>query len=81
MRYASVGTLQTGGVAASPSYFSVDGGATNLKGWNTSGSGDPGDWAASGDAFSASAGTGVVPVSAVDEILLDAMGFSIVPPT
>lgn len=81
-RYKSNGTRQLGNDTASPSYFSIDGGATNLRGWYTGGAnnGDPGDWAGSpgSDAYDAFGTTGVqlFPTSNADLILMDVLGYN-----
>lgn len=79
-RYSASGTRQTGGVSASPSYFSIDSGATDLKDFYTGGgAGDPGDWAGGGgsDPFDAVGTTGVsIPLSSVDKIVIDVLGCS-----
>src|SRR5882757_7425052 len=71
-RYASAGALQT--TTGGPSYFSIDGGATNLHAWNNFATGnhdDLGDWAVNGshDAFDDRTGPGVInSLTVVDRI-------------
>lgn len=82
LRYASAGTRQiTNSPTASPSYFSLDGGVTNLHAFNTGGSGDIFDWASSTpqDAFDWQVSGGVMSYLPVDGYLLDAIGMSSVP--
>ena len=59
-------------------YFSIDGGSTNLKGFNSAGGGDRQDWASgSNDAFNAFSSSGVQNnLSEVDLISLDVIGYS-----
>ncbi len=63
---------------ATPGYFSVDDGATNLVSFNTNASGDFGDWASSAvtDAYRAFAVSGAVTtISDADMIVMDAIGW------
>jgi len=79
-RYAGSGVRQTGTGAAS--YFSINGGATDLDNWNnfqTGNNGDLADWAPSAgyDAFDDNSYPGVVnQLSAVDLTLMRALGWS-----
>lgn len=75
-RYASPGVLQTNG--ENSTYFSIDGGDTDLAAFSTSS--DLSDWApsVSDDSFDAYADPGVAnTISAVDETLLSALGFDV----
>ena len=79
-RYASAGTLTAG--TGGPSYFSVDGGVSNLADFNNFATGhldgDLGDWADSvpADSFSAVSHTGQrLAISSVDMLVLDAIGY------
>ncbi len=80
-RYASSGVLQT--TTGGPSYFSIDGGATDLRNWNnfvTGNHDDLGDWAASGglDAFNDQSGPGVLlPLSPVDKLNMNIVGYQL----
>ena len=75
-QYASPGVLAIG--TAAPSYFSVDGGVTNLGTFdNTS---DDADWSQStgNDSFDAYANPGVInPITPVDQELMNVIGFQI----
>lgn len=76
-RYGSLGTLL--GSNTSPTYFSVDGGATVINYYNLLSGGDAGDWAASAgnDAFDAFANSGVVlPFTAGDYTMMQALGYN-----
>ncbi len=73
--------------AATPGYFSVDGGATNLGGFNTNPGGDAGDWGTSmgNDSANAFSSPGVVNAfSASDVAAMNAIGWeaagSVAPP-
>ena len=78
-------------VAATPGYFSANGGVTDLGAFNTVAGGDPGDWASSvtDDPFDAFAASGVLqPVTQNDLTVMDAIGWqptgsggTIVPPS
>ena len=59
-------------------YFSIDGGSTNLKGFNSTGGGDLQDWASgSNDAFNAFSSSGVQNnLSEVDLVSMDVIGYS-----
>ena len=80
-RYASAGALQIG--TGAPSYFSIDGGVTNLRSWNNFATGnhdDLGDWAqdATHDAFDDRSGPGVLnSISLVDRINMDVIGWDV----
>ncbi len=80
-RYASAGALQIG--SGAPSYFSIDGGVTNLHSWNnfvTGNHDDLGDWAqgATHDAFDDRSGPGVLnSMSLVDRINMDVIGWDV----
>lgn len=63
-----------------PHYFSINNGTTNLRDWNTNGSGDPGDWAGAGgglgDAFNAFTSSGLVqPMDEIDFVNIDILGY------
>jgi hypothetical protein len=79
LRYSAPGVHQfTTGAA---SYFSIDGGATNLDSWNnfqTGNSGDLGDWApsAGNDAFNDNSNPGVInALTSTDITLMNALGW------
>ena len=74
--YASSGVRGFNGTTAG--YFSIDGGVTKSKSFNTNSSGDFGDWAStSPDAFNAFSSSGVVnPISAADLQTLDVIGWN-----
>ncbi len=81
-RYSSPGVRSYTTSSSATSYFSVNGGLTNLVGFNQTGGGaDYGDWAGSAtphvqDAF----GTpGANPVFGVEQTALDAIGYNFVP--
>ncbi len=79
-RYSSVGNrAMTAGASA---YFSVNGGATNLKAFNTNSAGDYQDWASgSNDAFNAFTSSGVEGLlSPVDIRTLDVIGYNLATP-
>jgi len=74
--YASPGHIQLFGTQ--PGYFSIDGGVTNLRSFNTDPNADFSDWAsnAGNDPFRAYAVSGIVmPVSDADLAVLDAIGY------
>lgn len=77
-RYTSVGSrsLTTSGTGV---YFSLNGGTTNLKGFNSSAGGDLADWASgSNDSFNASSTIGVKnDMSAVDVRAMDILGYNL----
>jgi hypothetical protein len=76
LRYGAPGQL--GFAYASPAYFSVDGGATNLGALNYQGGGDRGDWLSttSADAQSAYLRTGqAFGLTTADLTVLDALGW------
>jgi hypothetical protein len=83
-RYAAPGVRQLGTGAGS--YFSIDGGNTNLDNWNnfqTGNSGDLGDWASSAgyDAFDDNSYPGVVnQFTPTDITLMRALGWQTIPP-
>src|SRR5216684_4477709 len=83
-RYAAPGVRQLGTGAAS--YFSIDGGNTNLDNWNnyqTGNNGDLGDWAPSAgfDAFNDNSNPGVInQVTSSDITLMRALGWQTIPP-
>ncbi len=65
---------------ATASYFSIDGGTTNLGNFNKTSGADFGDWATGGgaNALNAFGTTGVVsPVTAADMIAMDAIGWDL----
>jgi len=65
---------------ATSNYFSVDGGATSLKNFNTNSGGDLGDWAnsAGNDSFLAFSSSGTVnSVSQADVTEMNALGYSV----
>jgi hypothetical protein len=74
-RYSAPGVrrLAAGGNA----YFSINGGTTNLRGYNNLSSGDPSDWDSTiADAFNAFVGAGVEnDMSATDLRLMDVLGY------
>lgn len=75
--YSAPGTHDLSGSLAG--YFSVDNGTTDLHDFNTSTSGDAGDWATNTtpDAFDAFGTPGAVePISASDLTVLDAIGWN-----
>ncbi len=84
-RYASPGTRQLG--TGAPSYFSIDGGTTDLGNWNnfvTGNSGDLGDWAGTTpytpDAYNDNNEPGVVnPVTQSDIRLMNVIGWDPAP--
>jgi hypothetical protein len=81
-RYSGAGIRELVGGAAS--YFSIDSGNTNLDSFNTSASGDYGDWATSAgnDAFLAFSGSGVANAfTSADLTVLDAIGWNTSAPT
>lgn len=75
--------------ASTPGYFSIDGGITNLGGFNTVSGGDAGDWGGSmgNDAANAFSNSGVVnsfstaDLTAMDAIGWDAAGSTTIAPT
>jgi hypothetical protein len=76
LHYASPGLRDF--LASTPGYFSVNGGTTNLGGFNTVAGGDAGDWgsAMGNDSFNAFSASGVVnAVSSSDLTALDAIGW------
>ncbi len=71
-----------GFTGTAPGYFSADNGATNLDNFNTSPSGDFGDWAASAghDAFLAFSSSSVInAISPADMTVLDVLGWTVIP--
>jgi hypothetical protein len=85
-RYKASGQRQTG--TNGPSYFSLDGGATDLKDWQLAGStgndGDLVDWVddhPTADAFDKDGTRGVInPMSAVDLMLMNILGWNMTLP-
>jgi hypothetical protein len=79
-RYSAANTRQFS--TGAPSYFSVNGGATDLNNWNnfqTGNSGDLGDWApsAGNDAFDDNSNSGVInSLSSADFTLMNAIGWT-----
>lgn len=79
-RYSAAGTRSYTTSSSATSYFSIDGGATNLVGFDQTAGGDYGDWVSSStarvqDAF----GTpGVIPIYGVEARGLDVIGYDIV---
>ncbi len=75
--YSAAGARDVSGTT--PGYFSIDGGTTSLNTFNTSPSGDAGDWAgATINSFNAFGSRGVVEaVSAADLTTLDAIGWDL----
>jgi hypothetical protein len=76
--YSAAGVRDMSG--AQPGYFSINGGTTNLDGFNSNPGGDLADWASSAgnDAFLAFAKPGVVlPVTQADLTELDVMGWNL----
>lgn len=74
--YSAAGTHSFS--ASKPGYFSVDGGTTNLGGFNTVSGGDAGDWgsAMGNDSFNAFSNSGVINgISSTDLTLLDTIGW------
>ena len=85
LRYSAPGQLQTG--TGDPSYFSLDGGVSNLGDYNNfvTGSlqGDLGDWSSNDppNSFSAAAPTGtLLPLTSADMLELEAIGLTPVDP-
>ncbi len=79
--YASPGVRDFS--ASTPGYFSIDGGVTNLGGFNTVSGGDAGDWGSGmgNDSFNAFSNSGVVnAVSNSDLTVLDTIGWDRVLP-
>jgi hypothetical protein len=76
--YSGSGVRDFSGTTAG--YFSIDGGATNLNSFNTSSSGDFGDWKGTTvDAFNAFGTPGAVsPISAADLTAMDILGWDAV---
>ncbi|HXO03714.1 MAG TPA: NF038122 family metalloprotease [Stellaceae bacterium] len=78
-RYAAANTRQF--TTGAPSYFSINGGATNLDSWNnfqTGNSGDLGDWApsAGNDAFDDNSSPGVInSLGQTDITVMNAIGW------
>jgi hypothetical protein len=85
-RYKASGQRQTG--TNGPSYFSLDGGATDLKDWQLAGStgndGDLVDWVddhPTADAFDKDGTRGVInPISTVDLMLMNILGWNMTLP-
>jgi hypothetical protein len=76
-RYTAPGT-QNITPYASGAYFSIDGGTTNLRAFNTTSPGDPQDWGPGGnDALNAFANSGVkLDFTPVDHAAMDVLGFT-----
>jgi hypothetical protein len=78
-RYASSGVRQLTSGGGSPSYFSIDSGATSLDRWNSNpASGDLGDWntSAGDDALNNASFSGVInSLTTTDVINMSALGF------
>jgi hypothetical protein len=68
-------------VANTNVYFSIDGGVTASKFFNSNPSGDLGDWANTGpDAYNAFSNSGIMNgISAADATVLDVIGYNAVP--
>jgi len=77
-RYSSAGVRDLTTGASTKAYFSINDGTTDLGNWNNVPSaGDLGDWLGSTNAFDATATAGVIlPMSADDLILLEALGWT-----
>ena len=78
LHYSSSGTSDYS--SSTPGYFSVDGGATNLGAFNTSPSGDSGDWASSvtDNSFDAFSSSGVLNVVTSNDLTeMDAIGWNL----
>ena len=78
-RYTSAGNLAL--TPVNGTYFSIDGGTTVINTFKGTSGGDLSDWSgATRDAFNASSSSGVVnPMSAGDIIVMDAIGYNLVP--
>jgi hypothetical protein len=80
-RYSGAGTLNM--TAGNSIYFSIDGGATNLKDFNfpNGGGSDPQDWkSVTNDAFNAFASSGVQnDLTTVDVRAMDVIGYDLTP--
>jgi hypothetical protein len=77
-RYSAPGVRSF--VGGTPTYFSIDGGNTNLDSFNSDPNGDFGDWASSAgnDSFSAFGTPGVVsPVTSADLTLMNILGYNL----
>ena len=81
LRYSAFGVSSFS--YASPAYFSINGGATNLGWFNTTGGGDRTDWRSiAGDAQNAYLSTGVnYALTSADKTLLDVLGWGVASPT
>lgn len=75
MRYSSPGVNEL--TVGAPAYFSINGGATNLDSFNTTG--DPSDWTTSvkGDAFGDGYTGQTMVMTQTDQNLLGALGYAI----
>jgi len=79
-RYSAAGTIQT--TTGAPSYFSIDGGNTDLDNWNNYKTGDHndlGDWApsAGNDAYDDVSNSGVInEVTQTDLTLMNVLGYT-----
>jgi len=76
-RYTASGT-RSFSTSATGVYFSINGGATDLKGYNSNASGDLQDWASgTNDAFNAFSSSGVLNgLSSVDYTTMDILGYN-----
>jgi hypothetical protein len=76
-RYTAPGT-QNITPYASGAYFSIDGGTTNLRPFNTTSPGDPQDWGpGTNDAFNAAAASGVqLDFTPADHAAMDVLGYT-----
>ena len=75
--YASPGNLQLG--IATPAYFSVDGGSTNLNNFDMSSNGDPGDWTINTDSFGGGTNALPAPMSTTDWLVMESLGYHVAP--
>jgi hypothetical protein len=77
VRYASPGKLEL--AKDLPSYFSINGGNTNLVPFDTNPYGDPGDWASGvlNDSFGYGYTNSTESVSATDVTLMDVLGYKV----
>jgi hypothetical protein len=84
-RYSSAHTRQTplNGSGVVTSYFSIDGGVTNIVGFNQDSTGDYGDWLSTGcpalvqDAFSCSGQFADISATSPEGINLDVIGYNL----
>ncbi len=76
--YSAPGVLQLN--QATPAYFSVNGGTTNLNNFDMSASGDPADWATTlTDSFGGGPAGIPGPMSATDWLVMESLGYHIKP--